>query len=201
VAAKNAWAEKIICLEQIKKRNDLAQRIYNWCVEHNCAHMIKHIRISLDATIRTTTCVVFIYLFDFNDETIESLQLALVQVEDNLQVAVQTPTQVYWSRNSPRGIADTVTVTKTSDNPKVQQYSTTEVLNYVPLLRVLDHASQPQVRLEQVNNSPAQPVVQTIRPIDFSVQSVALVKCSVDSNARPKYNYLDIAKCNPMVKF
>ncbi len=44
----------------------------------------------------------------------------MVQEEDNQIVAIQTPDKVYWSRNSPRGLADTVTVIKTSDRPKIQ---------------------------------------------------------------------------------
>jgi len=119
---------QIICIEQIKKRDDLAQHIYNWCVENDFGRMIKHIRINLDETIVTTTCVVFIYLFDCNREALESLQSAMIQEEDNL-IAVRTPDKVYWSRNCPRG---TVTVSKTSDRPKIQRCSA-KVLNLIEL--------------------------------------------------------------------
>jgi hypothetical protein len=134
---------------------------------------------------------VFICLFDetIDDETLVNLLLALVQVEDNLQVAVQTPTQVYWSRNSPRGIADTVTVTKMSENPKVQRYSETLVFNYVPAPELQDHAAQPEAH--QANNPSAQPPIVPMAPIapivliDHAAQQEVQIQHPNDTLAQP----------------
>ena len=146
--------------------------------------MIKHIRINLDETIATTTCVVFIYLFNCNQRALERLQYAIVQVEHNLQVAVQTPIQVYWSQNSQRGMADTVTVTKTSDRPKIQLYSATEFLNYVPTLELQDHAAQTEVRLEQANNPPAQPIAPIVPSIVSRVSPIVTIEQPAASSER-----------------
>jgi hypothetical protein len=40
--------EQIICIEQIQKRKNLAQLIFNWCGNNGYERCVKHIRVTLD---------------------------------------------------------------------------------------------------------------------------------------------------------
>jgi hypothetical protein len=153
--------EQILVIEQIHKRDNLAQHIFNWCGENGYAHFIKHIRVTLDNTIESETCVVFIYLFD--DSVSFQIQRAIVIVEANLLVCVQRPNKVYWSNNSKNGLPDTVTCTITNRGPI---YSITEILRFYP--RVIEALPAPQVIVEP----PAQPIDPIGQPVELLDQPI-----------------------------